>query len=53
MDRSDLADIVKALQPKTVFVHHFDEWRTAFSAGIPGSNSRRAERAQRDIGTVV
>jgi hypothetical protein len=52
MERNDLAEMLKALQPKTVFVHHFDEWRTPFSAGIPESNLRRAQRVTRDIAAI-
>jgi hypothetical protein len=43
MQRNDIAVVLKALQPTTVFVHHFDEWRTPFSDGIPESNLRRAQ----------
>lgn len=52
MERNDLAAMLKSLQPKTVFVHHFDEWRTPFTAGIPESNLRRAQRVTRDIAAI-
>ncbi len=52
MQRNDIAVMLKALQPTTVFVHHFDEWRTPFSEGIPESNSRRAQRFTRDVNSI-
>jgi L-ascorbate metabolism protein UlaG (beta-lactamase superfamily) len=52
MNRSDTAEILKALQPKTVYVHHFDEWRNAFSEGLPESNLRRAQRFARDVNAI-
>src|SRR5262249_33531480 len=44
MNRSDTDQMLKALQPKTVYVHHFDEWRNSISEGLPESNLRRAQR---------
>jgi hypothetical protein len=35
-----------------VFVHHFDEWRTPFSEGIPEANARRAQRFARDVNSI-
>jgi L-ascorbate metabolism protein UlaG (beta-lactamase superfamily) len=52
MQHNDTAVMLKALQPATVFVHHFDEWRTPFSEGIPESNSQRAQRFTRDVNAV-
>jgi L-ascorbate metabolism protein UlaG (beta-lactamase superfamily) len=52
MVRSDTETMLKMLQPKIVYVHHFDEWRTPFSAGIPESNARRAQRFARDVATI-
>jgi L-ascorbate metabolism protein UlaG (beta-lactamase superfamily) len=52
MNRSDTAEMLKALQPKTVFVHHFDEWRNAFAEGIPERNSGRAQRFARDVNAI-
>jgi L-ascorbate metabolism protein UlaG (beta-lactamase superfamily) len=52
MARDDTATMLKALQPKTVFVHHFDEWRAAFAEGIPESNARRAQRFARDVNSI-
>lgn len=45
-------EAIKILQPKTVIVHHYDEWRTGFALGIPGANFRRAQRFERDIKSV-
>lgn len=52
MERGDLTEFITALQPKSVFIHHFDEWRQPLSGGIPTSNMRRAQRAQRDISGI-
>jgi hypothetical protein len=49
---NDTAVMLKALRPKKVFVHHFDEWRAAFSEGIPESNARRAQRFTRDVNAI-
>ena len=38
------SEALKMLRPKTVIIHHYDEWRTPFADGIPESNRRRAER---------
>ncbi|HUR70388.1 MAG TPA: MBL fold metallo-hydrolase [Candidatus Limnocylindrales bacterium] len=42
-------DALKILRPKTVIIHHYDEWRTPFTDGIPDSNRRRAQRFERLI----
>ena len=52
MQRNDIAVMLKALQPTTVFVHHFDEWRTPYSEGIPESNLRRAQHFSRDTTSI-
>jgi L-ascorbate metabolism protein UlaG (beta-lactamase superfamily) len=52
MDRNDSAEILKALQPKTVYVHHFDEWRNSISEGLPERNLRRAQRFARDVNSI-
>jgi L-ascorbate metabolism protein UlaG (beta-lactamase superfamily) len=49
MDRNDVAEMLKALQPKTVFVHHFDEWRSPTSEGMPEQNRKRAQRFANDV----
>ena len=52
MNRSDTAEMLKALQPKTVYVHHFDEWRNSIAEGMPESNLRRAQRFARDVNSI-
>ena len=52
MARDDVAVMLKLLQPKTVVVHHFDEWRKPFAEGMPESNARRAKRFARDVGVI-
>jgi L-ascorbate metabolism protein UlaG (beta-lactamase superfamily) len=52
MARDDAAVMLKLLQPKTVFVHHFDEWRLPYSEGLPESNLRRAQRFARDVNAI-
>jgi L-ascorbate metabolism protein UlaG (beta-lactamase superfamily) len=52
MNRSDTAEMLKALQPKTVYVHHFDEWRNAISEGMPERNLKRAQRFARDVNSI-
>ena len=52
MARNDLEVMLKAVQPKTVIVHHFDEWRAPFSDGLPESNLRRAQRFARDVKAI-
>jgi L-ascorbate metabolism protein UlaG (beta-lactamase superfamily) len=52
MNRNDSAEMLKALQPKTVYVHHFDEWRNSIPEGMPESNLRRAERFARDVNAI-
>jgi L-ascorbate metabolism protein UlaG (beta-lactamase superfamily) len=47
----DWPEALKILKPKTVVIHHYDEWRTPFSEGIPESNRRRAQRFERTIKT--
>lgn len=49
MARNYVDVMLKVLQPKTVFVHHFDEWRKPFSGGLLDSNSRRAQGFARDV----
>ena len=44
-------DALKLLQPKTVVIQHYDEWRRPFSEGIQESNRRRARRFEKVIKT--
>jgi L-ascorbate metabolism protein UlaG (beta-lactamase superfamily) len=52
MTRRDAAVMLQLLQPKTVVVHHFDEWRMPFSEGIPAASARRAQRFARDVNSI-
>lgn len=40
---------IKILRPKTVIVHHYDEWRVPFSGGMTAAVRRRAQRLERDV----
>jgi L-ascorbate metabolism protein UlaG (beta-lactamase superfamily) len=44
-------DALKLLRPKTVVIHHYDQWRTPLSDGIPEANRRRALRFEKAIKT--
>src|SRR6185436_12972274 len=46
------SEAIKTLQPKTVIIHHFDDWRSALARGIPDANLRRAQRFERDIKSI-
>jgi L-ascorbate metabolism protein UlaG (beta-lactamase superfamily) len=52
MDRNDVAAMLKMLQPKSVFVHHFDEWRAPIAEGMPERNRKRAQRFANDVRAV-
>ena len=52
MQREDLAVMLKALQPKTVFVHHFDRQNLPFAEGLPEPSARRAQRFARDVNAI-
>jgi L-ascorbate metabolism protein UlaG (beta-lactamase superfamily) len=52
MDRNDVTVMLKILQPKSVFVHHFDEWRSPISEGMPERNRKRAQRFVSDVRAV-
>jgi|RhiMetdeSRZDD1v2_1073273.scaffolds.fasta_scaffold328608_2 L-ascorbate metabolism protein UlaG (beta-lactamase superfamily) len=49
MNRNDVAEMLKMLQPKSVFVHHFDEWRVPIAEGMPEGNRKRAQRFANDV----
>jgi L-ascorbate metabolism protein UlaG (beta-lactamase superfamily) len=46
------SEAIKTLQPKTVIIHHYDDWRSALALGIPDANLRRAQRFERDIKSI-
>ena len=48
----NLERVLKKLKPKVVIIHHYDQWRTPFSEGIPERRKRRAQRFARDITAV-
>jgi L-ascorbate metabolism protein UlaG (beta-lactamase superfamily) len=52
MAHDDVAAMLTVLQPKTVMVHHFDEWRVPYSEGLSDSNLRRAQRFVRDVNEI-
>jgi L-ascorbate metabolism protein UlaG (beta-lactamase superfamily) len=52
MERDDLSEMLKLLQPKTVFVHHFDRQRLPFSDGLPEQVLGRTRRFARDVAAI-
>ena len=52
MERKDLAEIVKLLQPKTVALHHFDRWQLSLADGLPEATMGRARRFTGDIRSI-
>ena len=46
------SEAIKTLQPKTVIIHHYDDWLSALALGIPDANLRRAQRFERDIKSI-
>jgi L-ascorbate metabolism protein UlaG (beta-lactamase superfamily) len=48
----DLRSVLKVLEPKTVILHHFDEWRAPISEGMPEGNRKRAQRFADDVQAV-
>jgi len=52
MERNDLSEMLKLLQPKTVFVHHFDRQGLPFSDGVPEQVLGRTRRFARDVAAI-
>jgi L-ascorbate metabolism protein UlaG (beta-lactamase superfamily) len=52
MERNDLSEMLKLLQPKTVVVHHFDRQRLPFSDGAPEQVMGRTRRFARDVAAI-
>ena len=52
MERNDLAIMLKALQPQTVFVHHFDRQHMPFADGMPEQTMARTRRFAGDVATI-
>lgn len=53
MDRNDTEAMLKAIQPKTIFVNHFDEWRVPFPEGLPERSVARARRFTRTVTAIA
>lgn len=45
----DWAEAIKILKPKTVIVHHYDDWHIPFSSGMTTAVRRRAQRLEADV----
>jgi L-ascorbate metabolism protein UlaG (beta-lactamase superfamily) len=52
MEKDDLSELLKPLQPKTVFLHHFDRWQLPLADGLPQVMLGRAKRFTRDISAI-
>jgi L-ascorbate metabolism protein UlaG (beta-lactamase superfamily) len=52
MEKDELSELFKSLQPKTVFLHHFDRWQLPFSDGLAKPTSGWAKRVARDIDAI-
>ena len=48
----DWSEALKILRPKTVIVHHYDDWRVPLSSGMTAAVRRRAQRLERDLNSV-
>lgn len=48
----DWPGAIKILRPKTVIVHHYDEWRVPFSGGMTAAIRKRAQRLEQDVKSV-
>jgi len=48
----NLERFIKKLNPKVVILHHYDQWRTPFSEGIPERRMRRAQKVARAVTAV-
>ena len=48
----DWTEGIKILRPKTVIVHHYDDWRVPLSSGMTAAVRRRAQRLERDVKSV-
>jgi len=45
-------EALKILRPKTVVVHHYDDWRVPLSSGMTAAVRRRAQRLEKDVKSV-
>jgi L-ascorbate metabolism protein UlaG (beta-lactamase superfamily) len=48
----DWTEALKILRPKTVVVHHYDDWRVPLSSGMTAAVRRRAQRLEKDVKSV-
>ncbi len=48
----DLDAALRAMKPKVIIMHHFDQWRVPFAEGIKSRNERRARHFRRGIKRV-
>ena len=48
----DLEAALRAMRPKVIIMHHFDQWRVPFAEGIKERNERRARSFRRGIKRV-
>jgi L-ascorbate metabolism protein UlaG (beta-lactamase superfamily) len=48
----DWTEALKILRPKTVVVHHYDDWRVPLSSGMTAAVRRRAQRLEQDVKSV-
>ena len=48
----DWTEALKILRPKTVVVHHYDDWRVPLSSGMTAAARRRAQRLEKDVKSV-
>jgi L-ascorbate metabolism protein UlaG (beta-lactamase superfamily) len=52
IEKDNLSELLKRLQTKTVFLHHFDKWQLPFSDGLAEPTLGRARRFSRDINAI-
>jgi len=48
----NLERFIKKLKPKVVIIHHYDQWDTPFSEGIPDRRRRKVQKVAREVTTV-
>jgi L-ascorbate metabolism protein UlaG (beta-lactamase superfamily) len=48
----DWTEAIKILRPKTVIVHHYDDWHVPLSTGMTAAVRRRAQRLEREVKSI-
>ena len=48
----DWTEAIKILRPKTVIIHHYDNWRVPLASGMTGAVRRRAQRMEREVKSI-